>query len=490
MTLAPALSPLSPPLAASDRRGAWAPVIAAMIAFAIAAASSRAVIGDGDTFWHIAAGDWILAHHTIPRADPFSFSYSGAPWSAHEWFAEVLFAISFKLAGWSGVVALTGAAFAATALVFGRRLAHGLAGVGLVVFLTLGLGLQLGSLLARPHILALPLLAAWSAGLISAREAGRPPSFALLPLMALWVNMHGGFMFGLALTGFFAIEAVLETPSDRRLAALRGWAIFGLLALGAALLNPRGLDAMVFPFRLMGMKSLAGVAEWRPETFDHVGALEIELFALIGVALLRPVKVTPLRLALLIGLIHLSLHHVRHAMMLGLIGPMILACPIAAATAQPAPEPASLGRREFYAVVGLFLALLGLRLAVPVASKDSSMAPISALAAVPAELRAKPVLNHYGFGGYLIFSGVRPYIDGRTDMYGDAFVANYDRIVAADAGALEEVFQKQAITWAIFPPHERIDAALAARPGWKKIYSDEFAVVFTREDALAAALRK
>jgi hypothetical protein len=40
------------------------------------------------------------------------------------------------------------------------------------------------------------------------------------------------------------------------------------------------------------------------------------------------------------------------------------------------------------------------------------------LAAVPPELRAKPVLNDYGFGGYLIWSGVRPFIDGRADTYG------------------------------------------------------------------------
>lgn len=494
MTYASAASPLSSlqtptPSAATSRREAWTPAAAALIAFAIALASP-AVLGDGDTFWHIAAGEWILSHLAIPRVDAFTFSFSGAPWSAHEWLSEVLFAGAYRLAGWSGVVAMTGAALAATAFVLARRIARDLAGIGLVVLVILGLGLQLGSLLARPHMLALPLLAAWAAGLLAARDAQRAPSFALLPLMALWVNMHGAFMFGLALTAVFAFEAVLEAPSERRLGALRGWGVFSLLALGAALLNPRGLEALLFPFRLMGMKSLAGIAEWRPESFDRVGPLEIELFALIGMALLRPVKLQPVRLALLIGLIHLALHHVRHAMMLGLIGPMILARPIARAVDQPAPAAARLARRDIYACIGLFLVLLGLRLAIPVVRENGRMAPVSALAAVPMELRAKPVLNHYGFGGLLIFSGVRPYIDGRADMFGDAFLDNYDRIVAARGTALDEVLRNQAIEWAIFPPGERIDAALAARPGWKKLYGDEFAVVFARENALAGELRR
>ena len=118
------------------------------------------------------------------------------------------------------------------------------------------------------------------------------------------------------------------------------------------------------------------------------------------------------------------------------------------------------------------------------------MAPIAALAAVPAAMRDRPVLNHYGFGGYLIFAGVKPYIDGRTDLYGDAFLDHYDRIVAADPGALDEVLQKSAIDWAIFPPAAPGSRALSARPGWKKIYADDFAVVYAREEALPPEIRK
>jgi hypothetical protein len=484
-----ASSVLSPSFAAPSRRAGLTAAVAALIACVLTLASP-AVLGDGDTFWHVAVGEWILAHHAVPHADPFTFSMAGAPWSAHEWLSEILFALAYRLGAWSGILVLAGASLAATAYVLARRLAGDIEGAGLIVLITLGLCLQLGSLLARPHILALPLLAAWAAGMFSARDAGRAPSLALLPLMTLWANLHGSFIFGLVLAGFFALEALVESAPKNRMARLRGWALFGLLAVGATLVNPRGVEALVFPFQLMRMKSLAGVAEWRPESFDQVGPLEIELLALLGFAMLRPLKLAPMRLLLLIGLIHLSLHHTRHAMLLGLIGPMLLARPIAEATGQPATCPAPSGHRQIFAVCAIFLLLAGARLAMPFHREDGAMAPISALAAVPADLRMKPVLNHYGFGGYLIFSGVKPFIDGRTDMFGDAFLDNYDRIVGNDRGALDEVLHKQAIEWAIFPPATPVARALAMRPGWKRIYGDEFAQVFAREDFLAPELRR
>jgi hypothetical protein len=479
--------------AGTIREGAWTPAAGALLLFALTLASP-AVLNDGDTFWHIAAGEWILAHRAVPSTDPFTFSFGGAPWTAHEWLSEVLLALSFRVGGWSGVVVLTASAVAATFFIFLRRLARDLDGIALLCLAALGFSLVAGSLLARPHVFALPALAAWAAGLLSARDKEKAPSLALLPVMTVWSNLHGSFIFGLALIGPFALEALLAARPDKRIAVARGWVLFGLLALGAALINPLGIEALLFPIRLMGQKSLAGVGEWRPEAFDHVGPMEIALFALIGFALLRPLRVAPLRLLLLIGLIHLALHHTRHGMLLGLLAPMILARPIAdALAATPGEMPdASRGITRFQAALALalFVALAGLRFAVPVTHMDGPMAPISALAAVPMELRARPVLNHYDFGGYLIFSGVRPYVDGRADLFGDAFLDNFDRIAAGNAKALDAALDKDDIVWTVFPPTSAVVRTLDARPGWKRIYTDRDAVIHARADALPFDLRK
>ena len=97
----------------------------AIFLFSLAAFSPR-ILGDGDTWSHLATGDWILAHGAVPRADPFSYSMPGAPWTAHEWLAEILLTLAFRLAGWSGVVLLTAAGAASAALIVGLAAARDL----------------------------------------------------------------------------------------------------------------------------------------------------------------------------------------------------------------------------------------------------------------------------------------------------------------------------------------------------------------------------
>jgi hypothetical protein len=152
------------------------------IALIALAAFSPAVLGDGDTFSHLATGEWIIAHGQPPRADPFSHSMPGAPWVAHEWLSEVLLTLAFRLGGWCGVVLMTGAAAAGAALIVGLSAARELRGAPLVATVGLGLELLTASLLARPHMLALPIAAAWCAGLLAARDRGRAPPLALAAL--------------------------------------------------------------------------------------------------------------------------------------------------------------------------------------------------------------------------------------------------------------------------------------------------------------------
>jgi hypothetical protein len=101
-------------------------------------------------------------------------------------------------------------------------------------------------------------------------------------------------------------------------------------------------------------------------------------------------------------------------------------------------------------------------------------------------LRGEPVLNGYGFGGSLIGAGVRPFIDGRADLYGDAFLDLYGKIAAGDRQALDDALTRWRIAWTIFPPSEPIVAVIDREPGWRRLYADTFAVVQVREDAPGA----
>src|SRR5208283_5203256 len=135
---------------ASDARVAGLGLAAvAIFLFALSTFSPK-VLGDGDTWSHLATGDWIIAHGAVPRADPFSHSTPGAPWTAHEWLSEVLLTLAFRLGGWSGVVLLTGTAAASAALIVGLNAARDLRGAPLIATVGLGLGLVTANLLARP----------------------------------------------------------------------------------------------------------------------------------------------------------------------------------------------------------------------------------------------------------------------------------------------------------------------------------------------------
>ncbi|WP_332774121.1 hypothetical protein [Phenylobacterium sp.] len=467
--------------------GASGPRLVAFCGLAafVAVLSVGKIFNDGDTYWHLATGDWILRHRAIPTTDPFSYTFAGAPWQAHEWLSEVLMALVFQAGGWSGLALLFAAAIGATALIVAAYLRRWLAPGPLM--LTLGFALACGapSLLARPHLLALPILAAWVAGLITAREEGRAPSWWLLPLMLVWANLHGSFVLGLALIGPFALEALIENR-PRLWAPLRDWGLFSLAALALALVTPHGVEGLIFPLKVTGMTSLPIIVEWRSADFSKLSVFEIVMLEVLFLCLWRGVQVPAVRLLLLLGLLHMALQHVRHQPTSALVAAMLLAEPLARAKnrpQEPQPQLAADRRATVVAAAALGLAVVALsaaRLALPTTRVDGLNSPISALAAVPPELARQPVFNMYGFGGYLIFKGVRPYVDGRADMYGDAFIHRYSTLTRPHAAALKAELEARDVSWTILDPASPAVAVLDRLPGWRRLHADRFAVVHVR----------
>ncbi len=478
------------PLAATGSRsfGGWGVVIGALLLFVLMA-FSPAQLNDGDTWWHIRAGEWILQHRAVPQVDPFAGEGLPRAWVAHEWLAEVLFALAHRWGGVAGVMLLTALACALAMALLGRRLERDLDELTVLCGMTIAFVLMAPGFLARPHVLALPVLVAWTVALLEARDRDVVPSFWLVPLMALWANLHGGFAFGIALAGFFGLEALLGAPAERRAATFRGWLLFGGAIVLAALATPHGVGGLLFPFQLLRMKSLSLIDEWRPVAFEGIVPLELLLLGLLFLLMRVPVKLSPMRILLLLLLVHMALHQRRHAVLLAVVGLLVLAEAVGRALNRT-PLPGEVGSgppRPVLAVAfaaGLFVAGMA-RMALPVTLGDARNVPATALAAVPTELRGKPVLNGYDFGGYLIWNGISPWIDGRTDMYGDERMFAYDRLTAPDAGFLAEVLNRDRIAWTVFPPGGRIVGALDALPGWKRLVAGPFAVVHVRESGAA-----
>ncbi len=184
--------------------------------------ASSGLLNDSDTYWQIAVGQWILDHRAMPRVDVYSFSMPGEAWISSSWLAQVLYAASYNLAGWAGPVVVAAGGIAATFALLAHILERRVAPTYAILVALAAVVLSMPHFLARPHVLVMPLMLAWAHGLMMASERRQPPSLWLLPLIALWANLHGGFVFGLVLAGAFAIDALWNAePSQRRPLALR-----------------------------------------------------------------------------------------------------------------------------------------------------------------------------------------------------------------------------------------------------------------------------
>lgn len=465
------------------------PFLVALFAYALMLWSGAKLLHDGDTFFHIAAGDWIWAQGQVPHSDPFSFTMRGAPWVAHEWLAELALAGAYAALGWTGVIALSAAAIAAAYWLLARFLEEELRPPAVLLGLAASFLLAAPHLLARPHVFTMPILVAWMIALECAAARKRPPPLSILPLMVLWANLHGGFVLGLALIGLPALEAVLAaTDGGARRAAMLSWGGFFLAALIAAMLTPNGVAGLLLAFRLAHQSfSLDFISEWHSTDFTRFQPLEIWILGLLVLGFwLRP-RLPWTRLVLLLGLVHMALAHSRNADLLALIGPILLAQPVGqtlggktASRAAPRPD----GRVYFLGAAAA--ALLSLIAWIePAAPHDQRVAPSDALAAAAAAGITGPVFNAYDFGGYLVFAGVAPFVDGRVDVYGDAFMAQYADAIAARGNALPRLLDRYRITWSLLTPQMPAVAALDRSPDWVRVYADASAVVHRRRGAVS-----
>ena len=474
------------------------PLAAALYVYLSSLYRGRNLLLDSDTYWHVATGRWILQHGAIPARDPFSHSMPGAAWTAHEWLAQVILAGAHQLGSWTAVVAVTALAFAATIALLARALLRTLKPIHALLFAALAVLMTTGHVLARPHMLAMPLMMVWTIELVRASDEGRAPRLWLLPVMTLWANLHGGFTLGLALACAFAFEAFLAGWRERRLtAAARAWGIFLALAVASALVTPHGVHGIVLTWQVLFQDNYAiqRIGEWRSPNFHAFQPLELWLLGGLAFAMHQGLRLAPVRLILLLALLHLALKHIRSVELVGLLAPLLLASPLAAhwARTQSAGQPLA-GLDRFFrklarpAGPGALLGSLVIALAVPLwITRDRPFALPEAKAPAPA-LRAVQqagiegrVLNAYGWGGYLIYSGIPVFIDSRSDMYRDAFIQQYlDAIELQTSDGLPKLLEKYRIAWTLFEPASPAVVLLDRLPEWRRGYADKTAVVHFR----------
>jgi hypothetical protein len=474
------------------------PLLVYLVAFAAVLGGGDGVLRDPDSYWHIAVGRWIIAHGAVPHHDIFSHSMPDAAYVPHEWLSDVIFALVYDRFGWAGIVVATALAFAATWALLARFLARMLPPAAALIAVAASWLVCLSHLLARPHMFGFPLFVIWMGTLVAARAERRAPPLLLAALMLPWANLHAGYFLGLVLAALLAGEALLEAENrPARWAVVRGWGLFGLAATAFSLMTPNGLAGLLMPFQIEDMSfTLSMLNEWKSPDFQSLTPLELWLLGGLFGILATGVRLPPVRIAIVLLLLHMTLVHRRHADFLGLLVPLIVAPALAprlmAAAANGAKGALDRAMTELakpatplgFAAVGAVLVLLAAgTLTRGLVRDDDMITPGAALAAVAAQHVTGPVLNAYPFGGFLIFHGIAPFIDGRAEMYGDAFVKRFSEATNARSGELAQLLDQYRIAWTLLEPQSPGNVLLDHMPGWRRLYADKVAVVHVRAAA-------
>ena len=444
--------------------------IVLVLALPLGLASSSHNFNDGDVSWHVAAGEWMLRHGSVPTADPFSFTAAGHPWVAMEWLADVIYATAYNIAGYAGLATIVAAALIALhAILFLHLQRH----VGPLALTATFIGLDLvlvPFILARPHVLVWPILAGWTVLLLRAAEAKRAPPLWGALIMLAWTNLHGSFPLGALIGAALAFDALTATKWK----TLPQWTIFGLASFLAMLMNVNGAPGLLQPLRVVGMGTLPLIQEWQASSPSWTPQFYAAVLLGLGALLWSGVRVPAGRLVLLLLMLAMAFSQIRNQSWFAIV---------AAAVLPPLFGTRSVTRGGF-AILGVAtLPLLALRAAIPITPVENASNPRHLIAAVPRELRSQPVFNGYTFGGPLILAGIKPYIDGRSEMYGDAFVTDYSEIIRGDAARFNRAVRRYGIRWTMLPASNgRLIAVLDLSPNWRRIYADRVGVIHVRRD--------
>ncbi|HEY3241179.1 MAG TPA: hypothetical protein VGL92_16570, partial [Acidimicrobiia bacterium] len=358
---------------------------------------------DNSFLWHLKTGHWIL-EHGIPRADIFSFTAPGTPWVAQSWLAEVFYAVLDNLFGPFGIqVVRAGVAALSAYLLF--RLAARVGGDRTrAVYLTFAaLTGSFGLWVERPllfGVLAMVVLL-W---VVEVPESlvGRHPYISLSALLWVWVNVHGTFALGFVYLGLHVVGRWLDgsppwAGRERRLVQAT------VVALACCLVNPYGVDLLLFPLHLLARgEMLKNVKEWQSPDFQSLHGVLFAVWIVTFVITLAVSRQRASRRDVLVSVFFLALGlwALRNAGLAPLIG-----LPIAVRLL-PAREERPDERKPFHwvALAGLFL--IGLIVAVGAAGGEHYALddyPVEAMQVVEREgLLGRELATTDAWGAYVI----------------------------------------------------------------------------------------
>ncbi len=471
-----------------------------------------------DLWFHLAAGRLIVEQRGIPRVDSWSFAAPRLSWQNHEWLADVLLHLWERALGTESLTYWMWGTLLATFLLLFAVLRR-LSGNDAFSFLATSLCAALSSPFfeIRPNLLTQLLFAA----VIPLTLVRRRPWWGLPLLVALWINLHGGGVFGLMAIGVAlaarAVERKPASPGDAP--PPRPMALLGLFGacVAAALANPFGLQAVIFPLWLSLFShsmSRRFLGEWQSPWVE--GGIRAPLFPLcIALAVLAlPVLAGRLRHreGLTLGLagltaltLFMSLQSRRFIPLFAIaLGPWLAHAWEALRTnrsmvgrrPRAAARNLRLAMRWGYAAALLALAAGCLRLSLyPIEPQvfnslvKLDWMPVESLNFIEANSIAGNVFADFEWAGYVQYrtaGRMKVFADPRWEtVYPESIQMRYLRVLARQ-GDWRQIIEGSGAQYVLWPPNEHDGRAVLdglVRTGrWRRLYEDRRSVLLVRTD--------
>lgn len=467
-------------------------VLIALVAGGMLLVRSQNLLGDPDSWWHIKVGSDIWHNRAFPTVETYSHTFAGQPWIAKEWLSQIIWSFAYSIGGWSALVLVTIANIClATHLAYqstSRKLRPLLAAAVSVA----AVFLSSPTFLARPHIFTIPLAVYWTDRMFRAAEERRVPSRWMLLLIVLWANLHGSFTLGFLIAGLAFMHLAENVRfEDKRL--LVRWIVFLVLCPMAALVHPYTWQALWISLTMVGgNEAMRFIGEWQPFTAPGHKIHEAALLAAIAGLLWLRLRLSLAKIAFIVLGLHMFLEHLRFVYVFFLLVPVAIVSEIGiqhralslavwAGEARDTLELTVARYREHALAAAAALVIISASVfmsAFPIAPPERISAAGALAYADTAGLKGN-VLNHYDFGGPLIFRGRQTFIDGRAEqLFLGGFISDVARSMDPGGdGLFSEMLEKYKITWTLLPPDDPRNRLLDRLPQWHRSYEDKYAVI-------------
>jgi hypothetical protein len=452
---------------------------------------------DPDLWWHIRTGELILSTHRWPTTDPYSYTAARAPWLSCEWLGDVVFAAVYRIGGLQGLEALLVVLASAVilALYAFATLRSGNAKAGFVASAVL-LVLANASFNLRPQMLGYFFLILTLIALERFRR-GKQRAVWMLPLLFLiWINMHGSWVIGLATVALYIASGLvnvdlgsLVSPRWTESERLRLEIVF-MLSLAVIPITPYGVRLAAYPFTVASSLpiSVANIMEWQAMPF-HLGGGKVFLALLLGYIAAQVAFRFSWHLAELLLFLFGTAMACLHVRFLLLFVPFFapLAATILARWTPPYNKVKDQYLINFIVMAGVVMAMAHYFPShAAMEKKVADQFPVHALQYLREHAVPEPLFNTYGFGGYMIESGHKTFIDGRSELFEQTGVlGDYMHITLLKPGALQ-VLRGYGIRSCLLERDEPLANVLASLPDWQKVYADNVSALYVKRNAADA----